>query len=91
MFNEVSTFPGSTAASQYPRMFAAAGLTYPRLLDTLVDTALTRPVRPDHTPTASASHPVTIPRSRRAADAERLGSDDRGEERDRVVAGPGPS
>ena len=53
--------PGFTAASQYPRMFAAAGLTYPRLLDTLVDAAMTQPARPDHTPPASASHPVTIP------------------------------
>ncbi|MBQ0951303.1 D-alanine--D-alanine ligase [Streptomyces sp. RK76] len=40
--NEVNTFPGFTAASQYPRIWAAAGLSYARLLDTLVTTALTR-------------------------------------------------
>ncbi|MEV6681697.1 alanine racemase [Streptomyces erythrochromogenes] len=39
--NEVNTFPGFTAASQYPQIWAAAGLPYPRLLDTLIETALT--------------------------------------------------
>jgi D-alanine-D-alanine ligase len=39
--NEVNTFPGFTAASQYPRMWQAAGLSYPALLDILIDTALT--------------------------------------------------
>ena len=39
--NEVNTFPGFTSASQYPRMWRAAGLDYPDLLDVLIDTALT--------------------------------------------------
>ncbi|MFI8105391.1 alanine racemase [Streptomyces sp. NPDC086023] len=40
VINEVNTFPGFTAASQYPQIWAAAGLPYPRLLDTLIQTAL---------------------------------------------------
>jgi D-alanine-D-alanine ligase len=40
--NEVNTFPGFTGASQYPRMWRAAGLAYRDLLDVLVDTALAR-------------------------------------------------
>ncbi|OWA01448.1 hypothetical protein B9W64_36200 [Streptomyces sp. CS159] len=40
--NEVNTFPGFTAASQFPRIWAAAGLSYERLLDTLITTAITR-------------------------------------------------
>lgn len=40
VFNEVNTFPGFTAASQYPRMWQAVGVTYRQLLDTLIDTAL---------------------------------------------------
>lgn len=38
--NEVNTFPGFTSNSQYPRMWKAAGLDYPNLLDTLIETAL---------------------------------------------------
>jgi D-alanine-D-alanine ligase len=40
VLNEVNTFPGFTSASQYPRMWQAAGLGYPDLLDVLIDTAL---------------------------------------------------
>jgi len=47
--NEVNTMPGFTAMSQYPRIWDAAGLTYPALLDVLIDTAL-------------ASHPERIAR-----------------------------
>jgi hypothetical protein len=39
VLNEVNTFPGFTPASQFPRMWAAAGLTYPALVDVLVRTA----------------------------------------------------
>lgn len=42
VLNEVNTFPGFTGVSQYPRMWRAAGLAYPDLLDVLVDTALGR-------------------------------------------------
>jgi D-alanine-D-alanine ligase len=36
VLNEVNTMPGMTEQSQVPRMFAAAGLTYPALLAELV-------------------------------------------------------
>ena len=36
VLNEVNTAPGMTEHSQVPRMFAAAGLPYPDLLDELV-------------------------------------------------------
>lgn len=39
---EVNTMPGLGPASQLPRMMAAAGLPYGKLLDTLVTTALAR-------------------------------------------------
>jgi D-alanine-D-alanine ligase len=44
--NEVNTFPGFTAASQFPRMWQAAGLPYGALLDVMVETALRRQVSP---------------------------------------------
>jgi D-alanine-D-alanine ligase len=40
VLNEVNTMPGFTAHSQVPRMYAAAGLDYPDLLDLLVRDAL---------------------------------------------------
>lgn len=40
LLNEVNTTPGFTEHSQVPRMFAAAGLPYPELLDLLVSDAL---------------------------------------------------
>lgn len=40
VLNEVNTMPGMTAESQVPKMFAAAGLSYPDLLDKLVRGAL---------------------------------------------------
>jgi D-alanine-D-alanine ligase len=39
VLNEVNTMPGFTGHSQVPRMFAAAGMPYPRLLDILIDLA----------------------------------------------------
>jgi D-alanine-D-alanine ligase len=42
VINEVNTFPGFTAVSQYPQMFRVAGLDYPALLDVLLETALAR-------------------------------------------------
>ncbi len=41
VLNEVNTMPGFTAESQVPKMFAAAGLGYPQLLDRLVRDAQT--------------------------------------------------
>lgn len=40
VLNEVNTAPGMTEHSQVPRMFAAAGLAYPDLLDRLVRDAV---------------------------------------------------
>jgi alanine racemase len=57
VLNEVNTFPGFTSASQFPRIWAAAGLDYPALVDTLVRTAMG--VRQDSEPVA--------PRARRQA------------------------
>jgi D-alanine-D-alanine ligase len=42
VINEVNTMPGFTRISMYPRMWAAAGVDYPTLLATMVDTALAR-------------------------------------------------
>jgi len=40
VLNEVNTMPGFTEQSQVPRMFAAAGTTYPELVDLLVRDAV---------------------------------------------------
>ena len=40
VLNEVNTMPGFTAISMYPQVWAATGLEYPQLLDTLVRTVL---------------------------------------------------
>jgi D-alanine-D-alanine ligase len=40
VLNEVNTMPGLTGHSQVPRMFAAAGMPYPDLLDRLIRDAL---------------------------------------------------
>jgi D-alanine-D-alanine ligase len=40
VLNEVNTMPGFTEHSQVPKMFAAAGLPYPKLLDLLVTDAM---------------------------------------------------
>jgi D-alanine-D-alanine ligase len=43
VLNEVETMPGFTSTSMFPRMWAASGLTYPQLVDRLVQLALRRP------------------------------------------------
>ena len=40
VLNEVNTTPGFTGQSQVPRMFGAAGIQYPELLDILIQDAL---------------------------------------------------
>ncbi|PUB20218.1 D-alanine-D-alanine ligase [Promicromonospora sp. AC04] len=40
--NEVNTIPGLTSMSQFPRMWQAAGTSYPELLDILIETARAR-------------------------------------------------
>lgn len=40
LFNEINTIPGFTSISMYPKLFAAAGIDYPDLLDRLLTLAL---------------------------------------------------
>ncbi|MFB9234257.1 D-alanine--D-alanine ligase family protein [Plantactinospora siamensis] len=40
--NEINTMPGFTPTSMFPRMWAAAGLEYPKLVNRLIRTALHR-------------------------------------------------
>jgi D-alanine--D-alanine ligase len=40
--NEVNTIPGFTPASQYPRMWAETGVSYPELIDRLIALAVAR-------------------------------------------------
>jgi len=40
--NEINTLPGFTSISQYPKLWAASGVSYPELLDRLVALALER-------------------------------------------------
>jgi len=42
LLNEINTIPGFTAISMYPRLWAAAGLPLPALVDRLLDLALER-------------------------------------------------
>ena len=42
--NEINTMPGFTPTSMFPRMWAATGVDYPRLVDHLLQLALRRPV-----------------------------------------------
>lgn len=44
--NEINTMPGFTPTSMFPRMWAAAGLEYPKLVNRLIRTALRRGVGP---------------------------------------------
>ena len=41
VLNEINTLPGFTPISMYPQVFAATGITYEQLLDTLIQRALT--------------------------------------------------
>jgi D-alanine-D-alanine ligase len=40
--NEINTIPGFTRISMYPKLWEASGLSYPRLLDRLIELALER-------------------------------------------------
>lgn len=42
VLNEVNTIPGFTTISMYPKLWEASGLTYPKLLDRLIELALER-------------------------------------------------
>lgn len=45
LLNEVNTIPGFTPASMYPKLWEATGLSYPDLIDRLVDLAVARHAR----------------------------------------------
>lgn len=45
--NEINTLPGFTSVSMYPKMFAESGISYPKLLDKLIQFGLERKKRSD--------------------------------------------
>jgi D-alanine-D-alanine ligase len=47
--NELNTLPGFTSISMYPKLWQASGLSYPKLVDRLIELALERKVQRDHT------------------------------------------
>jgi D-alanine-D-alanine ligase len=40
--NEVNTLPGFTSISMYPKLWAASGISYPELIDRLIQLGLER-------------------------------------------------
>ena len=40
--NEINTMPGFTAISMYPKLWAASGLSYPDLIERLIEFGLER-------------------------------------------------
>ncbi len=44
VLNEINTMPGFTPFSMYPQVWAASGVSYPELIDELVQLALDRPL-----------------------------------------------
>ena len=42
--NEINTMPGFTPISMYPKMWEASGISYPELIDELIQLALERPL-----------------------------------------------
>ncbi len=47
--NELNTLPGFTSISMYPKLWQASGLTYPQLVDRLIELALERKAQRDRT------------------------------------------
>ncbi len=41
-FNEINTIPGFTSISMYPKLWEASGISYPKLLDRLIELAIER-------------------------------------------------
>ncbi len=50
--NEMNTLPGFTSISQYPKLWEASGISYPELVDRLIQLALERHVRKSHLKTS---------------------------------------
>lgn len=44
LINEINTMPGFTPVSMYPQVWSSAGVSYPELIDELIQLALRRPV-----------------------------------------------
>lgn len=44
ILNEVNTMPGFTPYSMYPQVWGASGVSYPELVDELLQLALERPL-----------------------------------------------
>jgi D-alanine-D-alanine ligase len=42
VLNEVNTMPGFTSISMYPKLWAASGLPYKKLIDRLIELAMER-------------------------------------------------
>jgi D-alanine-D-alanine ligase len=42
VLNEVNTMPGFTSISMYPKLWAASGVSYPKLIDRLIELAMER-------------------------------------------------
>lgn len=42
LVNELNTIPGFTRISMYPKLWEASGLSYPKLIERLVDLAIER-------------------------------------------------
>jgi D-alanine-D-alanine ligase len=42
LINEINTIPGFTSISMYPKMWEASGLSYPALIDRLIELAVER-------------------------------------------------
>ncbi len=47
--NELNTLPGFTSISMYPKLWQASGLSYPKLVDRLIELALARKAQRDRT------------------------------------------
>ncbi len=45
LVNEINTIPGFTKISMYPKLWEASGISYPKLIDTLITLALSRAQR----------------------------------------------
>ena len=48
-FNEINTIPGFTKISMYPRLWTVSGLSYPQLIDELINLGLQRKAENDKT------------------------------------------
>jgi D-alanine-D-alanine ligase len=47
--NEINTIPGFTKISMYPKLWEATGISYPALIEKLIDLALERKAQRDKT------------------------------------------